>query len=424
MSKKRQRGISRRSFLGGVAASAVVTPFLSGLLSRIASAGEGTSPLRFFLMFTGNGQDPSHWVPPSGGETDFTLAPVLQPLSAHRDKLLLLRGLHGQSGHSGGMSESLTGWPDMLGHGVAENGPSIDQLLAERWSASTPLSSVELGVFPSNSANGQISYAASGFPLPAIGSPRGAFDRIFGLTNAESSAALRDQKLSVLDNVGQELQAINSKLTSEERIHLDEHLSLVRAKEEDLNRPFEPLVCDLPTTPGSGLGLEDTWKAQSDNIVGAFRCGVTRVATLRVGGWGGIESGKYDQIGISSGHHGAAHAGPADDLLAINRFHAEQFSYVLSQLDAVPEGDGTLLDCTVAIWMNELGLGGLNNHDRRDLPIVMAGGARAGLRNGAYFDLNDTDYQHYLFTLANLMGVTDLAKFGDHGTEVISQIFA
>ncbi len=421
MSSKHKSGITRRSVLGGLAASAVATPFLSGLLGRLARAAEGQSPLRFFIMFTGNGQSPEHWVP-TGSATNFTLSPVLEPLAPHRDKLLLLHGLHGVSGHSGGMSESLTGWPDRLGGGVAEHGPSIDQLLAERWRSTSPLRSLELGVFPSNESQDQISYSASGLPIPAIGSPRGAFDKIFGLTNGETSGALRAQQASILDSMGQEIEAINQHLGSEARTLLDEHLALVRAKEVDLSQPVEPLQCDLPAAPGGNLGLVDTWKAQHDNIILAFRCGVTRVASVRAGGWGGIQSGKYDEIGVSSGHHAAAHVGPSADLLAINRFHAEQFNYLLSGLAAVPEGDGSLLDNTVCIWLNELGLGALNNHGREDLNVVMAGGAGAGLRNGEFLHLGGTDYQHYLFTLAHLMGATDLNSFGDHGTQVLTQI--
>ncbi len=425
MSKKSDGRLSRRSLLTGLAASAVTTPFLTGLLAQISRAQGNRKTLRFVLMFTGNGQLPAHWLP-KGGEKNFKLSPVLKPLEAHRKKLLLMHGLQGKDGHSGGMSESLTGWPDRTGDGVAEKGPSIDQFLAARFRGSTPLPSLELGVFPANEANDQTSYSASGLPVPAIGSPRGAFDRLFGVTNGNSPSAkrMRSQQASVLDHTAKELQSISRQLGSKARILLDEQLTLVREKEKALGRPFVARVCDPPSAPTSRMGLKATWKAQHDNIIGAFRCGVTRVATLRAGGWGGIESGKYDEIGVPTGHHEAAHAGPGAHLLKINVFHAEQFAYLLSKLDATKEGDGTMLDSTVAVWINELGLGDFNHHSRSDVHVVLAGGKRAGMRNGAFIKLGATDYHDFLFSLIRLMGLSDVTKFGDHGSKVIAQMFA
>lgn len=416
--------LSRRNVLRALGAGAVATPLLSSLLSGIGRAEDGQAPLRLFVMFTGNGQDPSHWLP-TGGEESFTLSPVLEPLAPFQEKLLLVHGLRGEKGHSGGMSEAMTGWPSPSGNGVPENGPSIDQLLAEAWRNETPLASIELGVLPANEASDQTSYSASGLPLPAIGSPLGAFSRIFDVTNQSPEEAERRRALeaSVLDSVSSELASLEKKLSPTARVLLDEHLTLVRAREEALMQPFEPLSCDLPGAP-SGGGLAATWKAQHDNVIAAFRCGVTRVATLRAGGWGGIESGGYDEIGIGGGHHAIAHAGPHASLIAINRFHAEQLAYLLGELDAVAEGSGTLLDNTVVVWMNELGLGTFNHHTRSDCHIVMAGGKNAGMRNGAFFNLGGTDYQHFLFTLAHLMGRTELTKVGHHGDQIISQIFA
>jgi hypothetical protein len=235
---------------------------------------------------------------------------------------------------------------------------------------------------------------------------------------------MRSQQASVLDHTASEIQRINQQLGKEARVLLDEELTLLRAKETALAKPFEARVCDPPAAPTSQMGLKDSWKAQHDNIVAAFRCGVTRVATLRAGGWGGIESGKYDEIGVPTGHHQAAHAGPADHLLRINVFHAEQFAYLLRELDAVREGDGTMLDSTVAIWLNELGLGPFNHHTRSDLHVVLAGGKNAGMRNASYQDLRTTEYQDFLFSLIRLMGINDVKSFGDSGSKIIEPMFS
>jgi hypothetical protein len=419
-----KNSLSRRAILKGLAAGVVATPLLSSLLRSVSHAQEGQAPLRFFLMFTGNGQDPSHWLP-TGSETDFSLSPVLEPLAPLQHKLLLAHGLAGTGGHSGGMSETTTGWPSTDGSGVPESGPSIDQLIADAWRGDAPLASLELGVVPANEASDQTSYSATGLPLPAIGSPMGGFQRIFDIANQSPEQAERRRALkgSVLDSVSSELEDLQAKLSVPSRVLLDEHLTLVREQELALLEPFVPLSCDLPDAPAGG-GLVATWKAQNDNVLAAFRCGATRVASLRAGGWGGIESGGYDEIGIGGGHHAIAHAGPHASLIAINRFHAEQLAYLVSQLDAVDEGDGTLLDNTVVVWVNELGLGTFNHHSRSDCHVVMVGGKNAGLKNGAFLNLGGADYQHFLFTLAQLLGLTQIAKVGHHGDTILPALFA
>lgn len=418
------RQLGRRSLLRGLAGASMALPLSHALVEGVGHANTGEQPLRFFLMFTGNGQLPSHWLP-SGGETDFALSPVLQPLEAHRDKLLLMHGLSGATGHSGGMSETTTGWAATNGSGIAEHGPSIDQLFAKRWSASSALPSLELGVFPANDLIDQISYSETGMSLPAIGSPLGAFQRLFDLTNLDpgEAAKARERDVSVLDHLGGEIESLRAKIGTQERRLLDEHLTLVSDLESQLGLPYVPLDCELPAAP-TGLGLVDTFQSQLRNAVTAFRCGVTRVVSLRAGGWGGIEEGKYDEIGVATGHHSAAHTGPASDLLAINRFHAQQLAHLLDELDAVPEGDGTLLDNTVVLWVNELGLGELNHHSRTDVHVTMAGGANAGLRNGAFVDLGGIDYQHFLFSLTQLMGLDDVTSFGRAGSQRIDAMFA
>jgi len=420
----RRHPISRRDLLRGLAGAAVATPIVSASLGSYVRAQEGQAPLRFFLMFTGNGQAPAHWLP-TGSETSFTLSPVLEPLAPHQDKLLLVHGIAGElKGHAGGMSETTTGWPSTDASGVPPAGPSIDQLLADSWRGDTPVASIELGVMPANASSDQTFYSASGLPLPAIGSPLGAFQRLADMTNMspEEAEKARALEASVLDSVSTELESINKRIGADARVLLDEHLTLVREREKALKGPYVPISCDLPDAPAGG-GLAATWQAQHDNVITAFRCGVTRVASLRAGGWGGIESGGYDEIGISGGHHAIAHSGPDASLIGINRFHAEQLAYLIGALDAIEEGDGTVLDNTLVIWVNELGLGPFNHHSRSDCHVVMAGGKNLGLKNGAFLNLGGASWQDFLFTLTQALGQTQLATFGKSGKTVLDALF-
>lgn len=420
---------SRRSFFKGLGAAAFASPLVTGMLSRIALAQEGVYPQRFFLMFTGNGQHPDHWLPPSGGENDFVMAPVLEPLDPIRDKLLLISGFEDGKTHSVGMSGTTTGRPSTNGDGIATGGPSIDQFFADRWHGSTPLHSLELGVLPANAPNDQTIYSASGLPIPPIGTGIGAFERVFAVTNEDPAVALkrRAQKASVLDVIATDLEVLKTKLGSTSRRLLDEHLTLVREEEKDLQAPYEPTVCELHDKPSAGTGMVKTWNDHNATLTAAFRCGATRVAHLRAGGWGGIESGGYTEIGIDAGHHNAAHGGSSDpwnDLLGINKFHAEQLANLLVAMDAVEEGDGTMLDNTVVVWVNELGLGDFNHHSRTNLGIVFAGGKNLGMAQQAYRVVDGTKWGHALFSLTHLLGETDVASFGDMGDTLVPELWA
>ncbi|HWB81533.1 MAG TPA: DUF1552 domain-containing protein [Nannocystaceae bacterium] len=412
---------SRRKFLQ-TAAALGVSGGLLGLLDNVVRAG-GEPPLRFFFMFTGNGHLTNHFVPTNTDETGFDFAPAVAPLEPNRADLLLMHGIAGPGSHHQGTSEALTGRPSSGTDPGATGGPSLDQLFADRFRATTALPSLELGIVPANSLEDQITFSASGLPVPAIGSAAGGFNRLYGLANEDptQAEARRARKRSVLDVIANDLTTLQGQLDAPTRALLDEHLTLVRAQEMDLEQPYVPVSCELGAAP-AGDGIVASFAGQLANTVNAFRCGITRVVTLRVGGYGGIEEGAYDEVGVNNGHHNAAHVGPADDLLGINRFHAEQFNSLVDQLAAIPEGDGRLLDNCVLVWGMELAIGEYT-HDRNDMPFVIAGGKNAGLALGRYKKVSGPSYQDMLFSLARVMGLDDVTSFGDGGTTLIEDLY-
>ena len=56
----------------------------------------------------------------------------------------------------------------------------------------------------------------------------------------------------------------------------------------------------------------------------------------------------------------------------INRWHIEEFAYLIAKLEAMPEGDGTLLDHTLLTLVHEHAEA--NNHKNSGLAMVVAGG--------------------------------------------------
>ena len=64
-----------------------------------------------------------------------------------------------------------------------------------------------------------------------------------------------------------------------------------------------------------------------------------------------------------------------------NEWYARRLAELLSMLDSLSEGTGTLLDHTNVLWMSELATG---THSHMNLPIVLAGGGDAFFRTGTY----------------------------------------
>lgn len=430
--------VTRRNLLRGLGCSAVALPFVSSTLGRVGQAMDGDHPLRFVFMFTGNQQIRDHWMP-SGSESDFEFGSVLRSLDPIKHKVLAGYGLRGggRGGHSGGMSETTTGRPSPVGSGdgigVPTGGPSIDQFLASRMDR-TAISSLQLGHSPGSDSSDHIVYSDSGLPILATGSAQGAFDRMFAAANgdpAEADARRADDR-SVLDSITRELGVLSRRLGPESRRLLDEHLELVRRRELELANPVPVQACELGAAPGG----DDPIGGQFRNIELAFRCDLTRVATLQIGGYGGDAS--YGAYGIDgAGHHNAAHGGgsdPAGRLFDLQEIHASRLANFLQSLDAVPEGEGTLLDNTVIVWASELGLESLpdadsdrlvgGGHSRGDLPLIVAGGANAGLSLGRFVDFGDAAYQHVLFSITQLFGHHDVERFGEDGTQMLEQLMA
>ena len=104
----------------------------------------------------------------------------------------------------------------------------------------------------------------------------------------------------------------------------------------------------------------------------------------------------------------AAHEG----LTKINAHIAECFAMLLTELDSVKEGEGTLLDHSLVLWVNELGKG--NSHRYEDVPIVVAGGLHGKFKTGGrHFKFGNRTTNDLLLTIAHAFGFPELSTFGN-----------
>ena len=415
--------MNRRRFLAGAAGVTVTIPVLGSLL-RSSQAAPGDSDIkRLVVFYTANGHHRDQWLP-SGGETDFTLPPLLASLEPYRSKINILHGLGGDSGHFAGHSECLTG---RTNHDdtSAKGGPSLDQLLAEGLKDKTPIASLELGVGAPARSGGIISYSSSDLPIPPLNSGPGAFDRVVGAVDFDPEVAnrLRAQQRSVLDAVMDDYKAVNAQLGTEEKHLLDAHLSLLRDQETKLSQPAVPIDCELPDAPPPGVDAPATLTAHAESIGAAFRCDVSRVATIVMGHSG--FPGHYSFLpNAGADFHEAAHGtlGNAYEVMeAVDTWHAEMFSYLLGVLDNIPEGNGTVLDNTLVLWTNEIGLHE-HSHSRASMGLVLAGGGAGHIQTGRFRDLSGYHYQDLLLTMGQVLADESLTRFGDEGRKTITEL--
>ena len=433
-------GLSRRSLLRGLGVSAALAPFVP--LSR---ADDSSPPKRLLVFFSSNGTIGEAWDP----DPDMNLPAIVQPLAPFADDLLFVSGLrmecayHGEAAaHAPSMNGLLTGMeaipngPDgeAAEHGLA-SGISVDQFIAGRIADQTRFPSLELGVAADGGvgdALGFLSHAGPSQPLLPENDPQQLFARVFGDLDPSGSDAVAAQRLadrrSVLDSVRADLARIEPQLPSEDRQKMQAHLQAVRDIERSLemgNGSGSTTSCTTPPEPtvsgGSGPAgglpgqvgqVPEVARAQMDLLVMALACDLTRVSSLMLGGAG---SGLvYDWLGHSSDHHTLAHSehdpSARQQLIEINTWIAEQFAYLLARLQEIPEGDGTLLDNTIVLWVNEMATG---SHDYEPMRIVMSGGGAFTTGRHVQLSGSSTEHNNLLVSLCHATGHTDVTSFGN-----------
>lgn len=459
--------MSRRTLLRG-AGVCLALPFLESIAPR-AKAQAAPTP-RFIASYFPNGAAAAYW-PVSGKGTSFTLSPLLAPLQAFKNKLTVFSNLENYSAmqdnqnvepsHARLCGAFLTcADSDRIRAQLkveAANGVSVDQLIAQKMS--TPLKSLELGLSTLNSyedgrhgsLSRSIAWATQTQPLYKEVNPQAVFDRLVASGASDASVvdpaakvqAARRQalKLSALDFVLDSATSLAAKLGREDKPKLDQFLSSVRSLEERVRALGSTMenggapMCEVITRPpvAYAVNVKDGYNRgthsaiMNDLIVMALRCDVTRVVTHMLDDARSdfvydhltnrkfTAQGSTDGTGKVGGFHGLQHAGDSNDGYAtINWWFSQQMAELCTKLEAVKEGDGTLLDHTVLLY------GGAmhgSDHDARPLPMAMLGGGKLGLKTGQHVDFTALSAGRPLrdlyFTILNRVFNLNVASFGE-----------
>jgi hypothetical protein len=431
--------LSRRHALRGLGA-ALSLPLLEAMFPRALhaapskfralSASLRTQP-RLICCYVPNGKNILEWVPEHAGR-DYPLSPTLKTLERHRDRFTVVSGIghpYSQGGHSGA-DTWLTG-ADLQGVPGADyrNTVSIDQLVAEKHEAHTRFSSLQLSDQSGTGSAGHshtLSFDRGGTPLPAENSPRRLFERLFVPDHAvDRAATLRRyaEKKSILDGVLREAKDLHRRLGKRDQEKLDEYLGSVRQTERrverleawvDVAKPeVDASLLQLASQPGNAHDRPMWIDVMLEVSYLAFVTDTTRVITYEwsreAGGHGGGGENHHELS-----HHGGDPAMLAK-LAAIDRFHLSRLGRFMDLLRETADGEGAMLDHTLILYGSGMNSGRGGEHSPKNLPLLVAGGERLGLRHGQHLAFTSDappPMSNLLLTLAQKAGA-EIDRFQD-----------
>jgi hypothetical protein len=151
-----------------------------------------------------------------------------------------------------------------------------------------------------------------------------------------------------------------------------------------------------------------------DMIALAFQSDTTRIATFMFGN--AVSNQNFSFLeGVSGAHHSISHhMNDADKLRQyqlINRWHIQQYAYLLGKLHSMKEGERSVLDNSMIVF--GAGLRDGNKHDPHNLPIVLAGRAGGRIAAGQHVTYDkDTPLANLWLSMLNAFG-TPVERFAD-----------
>ncbi|MBI4659900.1 MAG: DUF1552 domain-containing protein [Verrucomicrobia bacterium] len=398
----------------------------------------GPFPKRFAALFMGNGINPKHWWAKGSG-AEMQLSQSLEPMAPLKTKINVINGLFNKHAtgvgiHPGQTGNILSGASLQKG-AVLRGDTSMDQVLANHLGQETVQPSLVLGCEQpitgyhetnfSMAYSSHISWQNATSPVPMEVYPSLAFDSLF-----ENRGHRRNQ--SILDRVKDQAENLSRKVSANDKAKLDEYLTSVREVEKRIDRmratkaSADQKAKDrgpgmfAMARPDNGLpeDIREHMRLMCDIVALAFQTDKTRVATLLL--CRDLSGLFYPFLGVRMAHHPASHYDESDDYEKVTRYYCSQLAYLAGRLDAMPEGEGTVLDNSCLMFLSNMWSG--TKHDSTKVPLLLAGGLGGALETGRVLDYADQGDDNrklcslYL-SLMDRIGVK-LDRFGDAETRL------
>jgi hypothetical protein len=392
-------------------------------------------------------------------------------------------GGHIEPSHGHNSASAFTG-TKASGKDNPNNAISVDQVIANQLQAAnmgklpTPLHSLQVGLSTLDSSpdglpgqhSRSISWKSDSEPLYKIVSPQGVFDRLVaggipmsggtGGTNTTPDLVAERRRLlkkSALDYIRASSLDLQMKLSTSDKSRVEKFLTSVRTLEDRVSNPTMPSssgpiggTCNQPSRPSAIYGVGNVPPGYNrgmhagmmiDLTVMAIQCDITRVVSFMLDDarsdfvYNFINERKFTTSTAGStpgtapvgGYHGLQHAGNTNNGFAtIGWWNAERVNELATKLDAIKEGDKTVLDNSVLMFMSGMHGG---NHDGLDLPIAYVGSGGGVLKTNQYIDGKGKNLADLHLTIIQKVFESPMASFGkamgsyNHGT-IISDILA
>jgi hypothetical protein len=452
-------GISRRKFLK--AKGAVLTlPFLHSLAGAEGHQREAAPSKKLVMMYIPNGIVRRCFFPGEEsaelpgfvggfnadktknkkriqnkpGIYDLDLTSTMQPLKDNLQDVTLVTGLdrtfqNGQDVHAQGASCYLTsvsprqavekGWRH-------PNGRSLDQIIGDQVGHSTVFNTLEISCNGFKAAKesiyfNNISWYGPDKIAPSIRDPQKLYNRLF------LKDSYRNHVTEVTDLVLADAKSLSKKLAKEDRKTLDEFMTMIRDIEIRIVKLQKMIAgADIKVDKNEILPRGKYIRLQADLMLLALQMGITNVCTFMIGPerWDAtlMYEGVFDK---PVQHHNMTHNQKGKGYLEVQKidiFHMQQYAYVLNRMKSIRESDGsTLFDNSIVTY--GAGLGDGATHQYFDLPMIVAGKAQGGIKQGRFIQCKSGTLNSNLWlTIAQLMGL-EINSFAD-SSDVISDLWS
>jgi hypothetical protein len=401
---------NRRSFLRGMlsgTAACVALPILDRFLdgNGLAFADGAKLPVRFGTYFWGLGLTDTptggtRWVPAKTGH-GYEIMPELESLKPVKEKVSVFSGFRaigdGRANlvHWSGHASILSGIaPAAAGR---FDGPSFETGIADSIGTSTRFKVIDIDASMSRQPVSYSTRTGVTFATPET-TPLALYTRLFGVgfqdPNSDNwkpdpSIMLRQ---SVLSAVTDQRQALMAGVGKADQIKLDQYFTSVREMENQLaiqlRRPERCEACVVPGAPkeaprGASVDVvHANTKTMARLLAMGLACDQTRVFNF-------VHTAGLSETylaGQSKIYHQITHDEPTEATLGyqpetskLAGLVMKAFGAFLVEMDAIREGDGTLLDNSLIMAFSDTGYAKI--HSIENIPMFLAG--RAGGRHKA-----------------------------------------
>ncbi len=331
---------------------------------------------------------------PTKAGRDYELSHYLEEIGEFRDEFTVITGTSHPSVGGGHLAHKsfLSSAKNPTGAGF-KNTISLDQFAAEQLGRETRLASLPLTI-----ASTGISYSRAGVELPAEGRPSRVFANLFleGKPEEKAKQVKRLQEgQSVLDVVRAKAKRMSQRLGRLDRQKLDQYFTAVREAETQLHkaeewaaRPKPSVDVEPPKDQLDRLRMLERTRLMYDMMHLAIQTDSTRFLTLYDPGMNAVPV----IPGVDTDYHMLSHHGQDESklkqLAIVESAIMREFGGFLRKLNESQEGGDSLLDNTMVFLGSTLG--NANNHDNRNMPVILAGG---GFKHGQHLAFNqDRNY--------------------------------